>query len=148
MKVNRTRCSQKVTIQEHPSTTHDGYRWNELAFLFFVGKTVGEYNSAMVRLATPSQPVSRYEFVRGKLPRHVILPETEQEKRFRLAKKHMNDVMKVGRYKGTTVYDLYLKDRGYFDWAQREGLIADFDPSAMNIIKNAGNEEDDDSGIL
>lgn len=120
-------------------------RWLEVSradIPFFVGKTVGEFNDAHDSMAKPHQPTTRYEFVRGKLPKYAILPETESEKQMRLARKYMNTVMKVGKYKGKTLHELYRYDSSYFSWAQDEGIIPSFDPIYMNVIEQEGEDDE------
>lgn len=100
-------------------------RWVTVERLGFgehiIGKwTVGEYNAVCDGFERPHQPTTRYEFCRGNVPAHKQLPETERERAHRLDQ----IVAPYGKHKGLAVREIKTRFPAYYEWAEREGLIA------------------------
>lgn len=111
----------------HTTNTYSGKPTNFTRWLqveragipHFIGRTVGEFNSAMDSMDQPHQPVSLWEFVRGDIPKHAILPETSKEK----TKKFFQKKVTIGKYKGSTYRELKTKDPDYFYWAWSNDIL-------------------------
>lgn len=109
------------------SNTYSGNPENNVRWLtaqqccpYWIGKKVSEFNTGMKRTG------SWYEFIRGDLPSKHQYGKTRSEVRAEYEEYLKCNVMRVGKYKEVTFYEIKIKDEGYFSWAIDQGLIKDF----------------------
>lgn len=113
------------------SSCYTGYplnhtRWCQVeraGILFWIGKTVGEFNNMSLGLGRHSQEATAYEFVRGDIPPDAILPETEAERERRIENAFNNHELTFGKYRGRTVAELKRLDPTYVEFCLHKGYL-------------------------
>lgn len=90
---------------------------------FWIGKTVGEFNDTSFNLGRHSTETTAYEFVRGDIPAHAILQETEAERERRVRAELDTKVLTFGKYRNQTVAQIRRHDPSYIEFCLREGYL-------------------------
>jgi hypothetical protein len=88
---------------------------------YWIGKKLKDFNDGMGRTGT------WYEFIRGDIPEKHQYGKTRSELRAEYEEYLKCNVMRFGKYKEKTFYEIKLKDDSYFRWAITKGMINDIE---------------------